>query len=219
MRMMRKVLNAGLATGCCLMMLQATSGPCRAADESPWMVRVRALGIFPDDSSSQITKIGGEAGVDSAVTPELDISYFFTENIAAELVLAYSQHDVSAEKTAVGNIDLGSLDLLPPTLTLQYHFTPKNAFRPYVGAGFSYVLIPHEDPGDVATDIEYDDGKFGLALQVGFDYFFTKNWCFNFDVKKVWVDVDATVHALGTTVTTNVDVDPWLVGIGVGYRF
>jgi outer membrane protein len=216
--MMRKVLNVGLAAGCCLMMLQA-AGPCSAADASPWMVRVRALGIFPDDSSTPITTIGGEAGVDSAITPELDISYFFTENIAAELVLAYSEHDVSAEKTAVGNIDLGSLDLLPPTLTLQYHFTPQNAFRPYAGAGFSYVLIPDEDPGKVATAIDYDNGQIGLALQVGFDYFFTKNWCLNVDVKKVWVDVDATVHALGTTVRTNVDVDPWLIGVGFGYRF
>jgi len=220
MRMMRKVLNAGLAAGCCLMMLQAAA-PCRAAEESPWMVRVRALGIFPDDSSSRITLIGGEASVDSAVTPELDISYFFTDNIAAELVLAYSEHDVSAEKTSVGNghIDLGSLDLLPPTLTLQYHFTPQNAFRPYVGAGVSYVLIPDEDPGKVATAVDYENGQIGLALQVGFDYFFTKNWCFNVDVKKVWVDVDATVHALGTTVATSVDVDPWLIGVGFGYRF
>lgn len=217
MRMMRKMLNAGLVIGYCLM-VQAAASPCHAAEDSPWMIRLRGLGIIPDDSSSQITTIGGEASVDSSLTLDLDFSYFFTENIAAELVLAYARHDVSAENTAVGNIDLGSLDLLPPTLTAQYHFTPKNAFRPYVGAGFSYVLIPNEDPGD-ATAVDYDDGQVGLALQVGFDYFFTKNWCLNVDVKKVWVDVDVTVHALGTTVSTNVDVDPWLIGIGIGYRF
>jgi outer membrane protein len=218
MRMMRKMLNVGLLTGCYLL-VQAAASPCYAAGESPWMVRLRALGIIPDDSSSQITTIGGEASVDSAVTLDLDIVYFFTENISAELVLAYAQHDVTAENTAVGNIDLGSLDLLPPTLTLQYHFMPKNAFRPYVGAGLSYVLIPNEDSGPVATAVDYDDGQVGFALQAGFDYFFTKNWCVNVDVKKVWVDVDVTVHALGTTVSTTVDVDPWLFGVGIGYRF
>lgn len=187
------------------------------------MVRVRALGIFPDDSSSTFmlggSAISGEAEVDSSYTVDLDISYFFTPNVALELTLAYAQHDVNATNTPLGNLDLGSLDLLPPTLTLQYHFTQSDTFRPYVGAGISYVLIPNEDAGD-ALSVEYDDGQVGLALQVGFDYFFTKNWCLNVDVKKVWVDVDATVQVLpGAYVETDVDVDPWLFGIGVGYRF
>lgn len=209
----------GLLTSCCLVIGLAASS-CWAAGESPWMVRVRALGIFPDDSSSQISLIGGEAAVDSTWTAELDISYFFTPNVALELVLAYAEHDVTAENVpGLGNIDLGSLDLLPPSLLLQYHFMPEKPFRPYIGAGLSYVLIPDEDPGPIATGIEYDDGQVGLALQVGFDYFFTKNWSLNVDLKKVWVDVDVKVHALGTTVSTSVDVDPWLFGIGIGYRF
>ena len=215
MRTLKKIVHAGLAVGCFLLWSTAAN----AAGESPWMVRVRALGIFPDDSSSQITTIGGEASVDDAYTLDVDVSYFFTPNIALELTATYAQHDVTAEGTALGNIDLGSLDLLPPTLTLQYHFMPEKQFRPYIGAGASYVLIPDEDPGPVATSIDYDNGNFGFALQAGFDYFFTKNWALNVDVKKVWVSVDANVHALGTTVSTSVDVDPWLIGIGIGYRF
>ena len=209
----------GLLTCCCLVFGVAASSCWAAGPESPWMIRVRALGIMPDDSSSPITVIGGEADVDSAWTAELDFSYFFTPNIALELVLAYAEHDVKAENTDLGNIDLGSLDLLPPSLLLQYHLMPEKAFRPYVGAGLSYVFIPDEDPGPVATGIEYDDGQVGYALQVGFDYFFNEHWCLNVDIKKVWVDVDVKVHALGTTVATNVDVDPWLFGIGIGYRF
>lgn len=213
----------GLLTSCCLVFGMATSSCWAASPESPWMVRVRALGIFPDDSSSPLmlggTSIPGEADVDNAFTIDLDISYFFTPNIALELTLAYAQHDVDANNTPLGNIDLGSLDLLPPTLTLQYHFLPENKFRPYVGAGVSYVLIPDEDPG-AAVSVDYQNGNFGFALQAGFDYFFTKNWCLNVDVKKVWVDVDATVQILpGAYVDTNVDVDPWLFGIGIGYRF
>ena len=213
----------GLLTSCCLVFGMAASSCWAASPESPWMVRVRALGIFPDDSSSTLmlggTAIPGEADVDNAFTVDLDISYFFTPNVALELTLAYAQHDVNANNTPLGNIDLGSLDLLPPTLTLQYHFLPENKFRPYVGAGVSYVLIPNEDPGN-AVSVDYENGNFGFALHAGFDYFFTKNWCLNVDVKKVWVDVDATVQVLpGAYVNTSVDVDPWLFGIGIGYRF
>lgn len=214
----------GLLTSCCLMFGMAASS-CWAAGESPWMVRVRALGIFPDDSSSTLmlggTALDGEADVDDAWTIDLDISYFFTPNIALELTLAYAQHDVEVKNNSIlgASFDIGSLDLLPPTLTLQYHFLPENKFRPYVGAGLSYVLIPDEDPGR-AVSVDYDNGNIGFALQVGFDYFLTKNWCLNVDLKKVWVDVDATVQVLpGAYVTTNVDVDPWLFGIGIGYRF
>jgi|SRR5665647_699954 len=218
MQMFKELKNIGLLTACCLALSVAAS-PCLAAGgDSPWMVRVRALGIIPDDSSSQITVIGGNAEIGNAVSLDLDFSYFFTENIAAELTLTYSRHDVTAKNTAAGNLDLGSIDILPPTLTLQYHFMPQQAFRPYVGAGVSFVLSPHDDPG-VANSITYDNGVFGPALQVGFDYFFNKNWCLNVDVKKVWVNVDATVHALGTTVQTSVDVNPWLIGVGIGYRF
>jgi len=223
MQLFKRLKNVGLLTLCCLL-LNTMPGPSFAADgESPWMVRVRALGIFPDDSSSTFVlggaAISGATDVDDAYTLDLDIAYFFTPNWAAELTLTYAQHDVKAHNTPLGEIDLGSFDLLPPTLTMQYHFLPANKFRPYIGAGVSYVLIPNEDSGN-AVSIDYDDGQVGFALQAGFDYFFTKNWCLNVDVKKVWVDVDATVQVLpGAYLNTTVDVDPWLIGIGIGYRF
>lgn len=223
MQLFKELKKVGLVSLCGLMFV-ASSGLCWAADgESPWMVRVRALGIFPDESSSTFSlggaAISGEADVDDAYTLDLDISYFFTPNIAAELTLAYARHDVKADNTPLGDIDLGSLDLLPPTLTFQYHFLPTNTFRPYVGAGVSYVLIPNEDAGN-AISIDYDDSQVGFALQIGFDYYFSKNWCLNFDVKKVWVDVDASIQVLpGAYVNTTVDVDPLLIGIGIGYRF
>jgi outer membrane protein len=218
MKSPKRLMKIGILAGCCLL-LSTTLSPCMAGENSPWMIRARALGVIPDDSSSPITVIGGEADVDEAYTPDLDLTYFFTDHIAAELVFfAYSRHDVKAKNTAVGEIDLGSLDLLPPTLTAQYHFMPRKTFSPYVGAGLTYVLIPNQDSG-AATAVRYDDGVVGFTLQAGLDYFLNEHWCLNFDVKKVWVGVDVEVDALGTTVKTSVDVDPWLFGIGVGYRF
>ncbi|MDY6988790.1 MAG: OmpW family protein [Thermodesulfobacteriota bacterium] len=192
--------------------------------DSPWLVRVRALGVIPDDDSTDISVVGGKAEVDDAITAELDFSYFFTDNIAAELILAVTNHDVEAKGTALGDADLGDVWLLPPTLTLQYHFMPDAQFRPYVGAGINYTVFFGEDEGD-ADDIEYDDG-FGFAAQAGFDWGLDDNWAINVDVKKLWLSTDVEVDAqtaagasAPTWVETEVDIDPWIIGVGVAYKF
>lgn len=186
--------------------------------KSPWLMRARILGIVADDSSSDITLIGGNAEVDDSLTLDLDFTYFITNNLATELTLAVSNHDVSAVGTAVGDVELGDVWLLPPTLTVQYHFLPDGQFRPYVGAGINYTIFFSADEGDVADDISYKDG-FGFALQAGFDIGLNENWALNFDVKKIWLGTDVDVTALGTVVSADVDIDPWLFGFGVAYRF
>jgi len=185
--------------------------------KSPWLMRARLLGVMPDDSSSDITVIGGKAEVDNSVTVDLDFAYFITQNFAAELTLTVAKNDVSATKTAVGDIDLGHVYLLPPTLTAQYHFLPDGKFRPYVGAGINYTVFFNADAGG-ANDIDYDNA-FGYAIQAGFDIGLDDHWALNFDVKKLWLSTDVSVHALGTVVTTDVDIDPWLFGMGIAYRF
>ena len=189
--------------------------------KGPWMVRLRALAVVPDDDSTDITVIGGEAEVDDAVTGDLDITYFFTDRIAAELVLAVTKHDVGARGTdedlTGGEVVLGDVWLLPPTLTFQYHFMPEAQFRPYVGAGINYTVFFDEAAGD-ADDIEYDD-SFGFAVQAGFDWRIDDHWAMNVDLKRLWLDTDVQVDALGTTVETEVDIDPWLIGVGLAYRF
>jgi len=185
--------------------------------QSPWMIRARLLSVVPDDDSSTITTIGGNAEVDDALSGDVDFSYFFSDHIAAELTLAVSEHDVEAVNTSSGDIDLGDVKLLPPTLTLQYHLIPGGKIRPYVGAGVNYTVFFDDDPGD-ATGIDYDNA-FGLALQAGVDIEIDEHWAINFDVKKIWLETDVSVRALGTTVKTDVDIDPWLFGAGLAYRF
>jgi outer membrane protein len=185
------------------------------------LVRGRALLIAPDTDSSLSNggaHIAGSADVDNAVIPELDLSYFFTDHIAAELILGTSKHDVSARNTPLGNLDLGSIWLLPPTLTAQYHFNPHGKISPYVGAGVNYTIFYNADDGD-AQHIKYDN-SFGYAFQVGVDYALTDNWSLNFDVKKLFLSTTATIDAgLAAPVKADVDIDPWLVGVGFGYRF
>lgn len=181
-----------------------------------WLVRGRVVAVVPDESST-ITVIGGEAAVDDAYMPELDISYFFTDNIATELVLTSTKHDAQAVGTALGTVDLGDVWLLPPVLTLQYHFAPKATVSPYVGAGLNLTLFYNsEAPGTTVTDIDYSDNV-GPALQAGVDFQINDDWMLNLDIKKVWLDTDVSIN--GGAIMADVNIDPWIFGIGFGTRF
>ncbi len=190
-----------------------------AKEAGDLLVRVRGLAVVPQESGST-DAIGGSAEIDNSVVPELDFTYFITDNIAAELILATTPHDVSMSNTSLGrDVDLGDVWLLPPTLSLQYHFMPKSAFSPYVGAGVNYTFFLNEDKGNdpAVTKVEYEDG-FGFALQAGFDYQIDDRWSFNFDVKKMFLETDVTVNN-GAINARDVNIDPWIIGIGFGYRF
>ncbi|MFP4520461.1 MAG: OmpW/AlkL family protein, partial [Oceanicaulis sp.] len=176
--------------------------------------------VTPDESAA-ISPIGGDVDIDSAVVPEFDITYFFTENLAAELILGVTPHDVKAVGTALGEVDLGSVTLLPPTLTAQYHFNPEGQVRPYVGAGVNYTLFFNEDlPGaSPLASIDYDP-SFGGALQAGVDFAINERWFLNIDVKKVWINTDVTIDAGGLgVVQADVDINPVIFGAGVGWRY
>ena len=176
------------------------------ANAQDWLVRVRAIDVVPNASSS----LDG-LDVKGQWAPELDFSYFFTKNFAAELILATTRHEV----TLNGN-SLGKVSVLPPTLTLQYHFTELGAFKPYVGAGLNLTWFYKNDLKAGNTPLDVDSTSVGGAVQAGLDYEFQKNWYFNLDYKYIWMSTD--VKAAGATLT-NLKLDPSVFGIGVGYRF
>ncbi len=180
--------------------------------EGPWMVRVRAVNL--DSANKDSTGLG--LSINNKWMPEVDVSYFFTPNFAAELVLTYPQkHDLRAN----GLGQIGTLKHLPPTLLAQYHFTNFGAFKPYVGAGINYTRfssVNFNPAVQAALNPSIKKNSFGGALQIGFDYALDKNWSLNFDVKKVFIETD--VSAAGTKVGT-FKVNPVLVGVGLGYRF
>jgi outer membrane protein len=188
-------------------------------DFNRWQVRLRAIAIVPNESAT-IDVIGGDTDISNAFVPELDFTYFFTKNIAAELILGTANHDVKAVATAVGDIPLGDVWLLPPTLTLQYHLDGK-VVRPYVGVGLNYTIFYGEDAGPIADNVSYDS-SIGYALQLGFDINISEKWFLNFDAKYINISTDVTVDAtsaLGATVGADVDINPFVGGFGLGYRF
>ncbi len=191
------------------------------AGDGPWQVRVRAIVVAPDESST-ITPIGGQSNHDTSIVPELDISYFFNEKVSAELILGVTNHNAVVEGSTLGDVDMGDVWLLPPTLTLQYHFAPDAVINPYIGAGVNYTIFFSEGglpAGSPIVNIGHSN-SFGPALQAGFDVDINEDWFFNVDVKKVWIDTKATVNAgaLGTVIG-QVNLDPWIIGVGFGKRF
>ncbi len=187
-----------------------------------WQVRLRAVGVAPDESA-KIGIIGGDVAISNALIPELDFTYFFTEHFAAELILGTAKHDVKAINTLAGDVDLGSVWLLPPTLTAQYHFytSDQKVFKPYIGAGINYTLFYNVKSGDVAG-VEYDNA-IGYAAQLGFDLMLDDKFFINFDAKRLFLSTDVTVDASnlapGLSIPAEVDINPWLIGVGVGMKF
>ena len=196
---------------CAALVLAGVAVPA-LAQESPWLVRVRAVYINPADKSDPVGGTGASdrLHVSDKWIPEVDISYFLTPNWAAELVLTYPQkHDVTLDGQRIG-----SFKHLPPTLLAQYHFLPGAQIDPYVGAGINYTLISKVDILNGAGRLEHD--SVGGALQAGVDFRIDSKWSVNLDVKKVQIRSDVDINGVRAS---RVRIDPVLFGAGVGYRF
>ncbi len=187
-----------------------------------FMVRAGVSVVHPDSSAVVYSApgtvfAGGNAEVSTEVIPSATLTYFFTENIAAELFCCFAKHDVDG-KGALNGVDLGDTWIFPPALTLQYHFTGMGGFKPYVGAGVQYIAFFDEGRSTLAGNPRLNiDDAFGFTLQAGMDIEMGGGWYLNPDVKKTWIDADASWE--GTTITADVDIDPWIFTAAVGYRF
>jgi outer membrane protein len=205
---MKKYLAIAMASMAALV----STGVAAQQAESPYLVRIRAVDILPVNKSTDPTGTLGTntIHVSNKWIPEIDGTYFFTKNIAAELILTYPQkHNVTLNGT-----NIGSFKHLPPTLTVQYHFLPDGKFRPYVGAGLNYTRISNVNLLGGAGSL--NNSSWGGALQAGIDVKVSEHGFINFDIKKVYIKTDVMVN--GSKVST-LNLDPVLVGVGYGYRF
>jgi outer membrane protein len=199
----------------------------QSSSENPWMVRVRAVDLlFQNGQSNGASTAAGvqinNVRAKNEIIPEFDISYFFTKNIAAELVLTYPQRVNVYSNLTPG--PTGTITALPPSLLLQYHFTELGAIKPYVGAGVNYTIFGNRNNfsvGGNSNALTVDQSSFGFVGQVGADYMFDKHWGMNVDVKYATMSTNVTgQNALaGVGNIGKLTLNPWMPAVGVTYKF
>jgi outer membrane protein len=194
---------------CALALSTATiSMPLQANEAGDWLVRFGGSYVSPKSDNSEIVSVDGQMGV------TFNFSYFFTPNLAVELLAALPyEHDIEL----VGGGKVASTKHLPPTVSLQYHFLPDARFQPYVGAGLNYTTFFSEKTTGAltGTDLNLDD-SWGWAAEFGVDIPFNESWLLNFDVR--YIDIDTKAKLDGASLGT-VEIDPWVYGAHVGFRF
>jgi outer membrane protein len=203
---MKKQIVVAAALAAC-----AVSGAmAQTVADGAWLVRARAVHL--DMTNKDSTGLG--LAVNNKTIPEVDVTYFFTPNLAAELILTVPQE----QKVYSNGTQIGTFKHLPPTLLAQYHFTGLQGYKPYVGLGINYTDISKVNlsTGTALDPVTLDGHSWGGALQAGVDIPLDRNWSINFDLKKVYIRTH--VYAAGVNAGT-LKLDPLLAGVGVGYRF
>lgn len=203
------------------LLLALAAAPVHAASQGDWIFRAGASNVSPDDESGEVAGIpGSELEVDDAWALGLNLSYMLNDHWAVELLASTPfSHDIEGNPVLVGEgiSDVGEIEHLPPTLSLQYHFQNGTALRPYVGLGINYTITTDEEshiPG-VSLDV---DNEWAAAAQVGVDYELGNNWLINADVRYLDLELDAE---LGGAIqdTVDVTVDPWVFTLAAGFIF
>ena len=211
-----KTLVAAMAAVASLAPIAAQA---QTAAENPWMIRVRAVDLLFQNGQS-----GGNGSVQALNIkaqnqwiPEVDVSYFFTKNIAAELVLTYPQQvNITAGS---GNTNVGKITALPPSLLAQYHFTDLGAFKPYVGLGVNYTIFGNrQNFPALGNSVTVNQSSIGVVGQIGMDYMFDKNWGMNVDLKYATMSTEVKTVSGGTNLGT-LTLNPWMPAVGVTYKF
>jgi outer membrane protein len=212
----------------------------QAHDAGDIIVRAGAITVNPKADSSSVkvdqgplagADLHGKATMSSDTQLGLNFAYMLTNNIGIELLAASPfEHDVKLKGTDLpaANGKLGTLKHLPPTLSVVYYpLDAKSAFQPYVGAGINYTWIYDEHVGSEASAAGFSNFKaknsWGLAYQIGADYMLTDSVMINAQVR--YMDIDTTGYvtnnavAQGTRAKVNIDVDPFVYMVGLGYKF
>lgn len=184
------------------------TGTATAFEPGDWLVRAGASYVNPASNNSEIVS------VESATSMTFNVSYMMTDVWALELLAAYPfKHDIEL----LDGTKVASTKQLPPTLSIQYHFNPTERFQPYLGFGINYTnFFSTETTGPlVDSDLSLGD-SWGVAGQMGFDVLLNDGWFFNLDARYLDIDSKATLDdaSLG-----KVEIDPWVFGAHIGFRF
>lgn len=196
--------------------LAPVAAQAQSSSDNPWMIRVRAVDVlYQNGQTGAVSDLNVKAK--NQWIPEFDVSYFFTKNIAAELVLTWPQQvNITAGS---GDTNVGKITALPPSLLAQYHFTDLGSFKPYVGAGINYTIFGNrQNFPALGNSVQVEPSSVGFVGQIGMDYMFDKNWGLNLDVKYATMATNVQAVSGGANLG-KLTLNPWMPAVGVTYKF
>ena len=197
-----------------LSLLLISTLPAQAYESGTWLLRSRAIYIGPMTSTDAKGVSALPIGVRSEGTPEFDFSYFFANNFSGELILGMARHNITLNGGTIG-----AVNVLPPTLDIQYHFKDLLglSFDPYLGAGANFTLFFNSSIyAPNVGQLSVDSTSFGPSFQAGADIPLKGDALFlNVDVKKIMMKTDVS---LGSTALNTLHIDPWVFGLGIGTK-
>jgi outer membrane protein len=197
----------------------AQEQPLRGKRAGDIVLGLGAVGVLPTNGGN-IRGIGGRIEASNSASPQLDLTYFFTPNISANLIAATTYHTVNVRGTAIGDVRAGSVWALPPTLTLQFHPLPQSRVSPYVGVGLNATFFyGHSGPYEPNPPVQRVrvGTSFGVALNAGVDIEITPRWLANLDLK--WINMEPRASVNGGAFGGIARLNPWVVSAAARYRF
>jgi outer membrane protein len=205
-----------------------------AQSAGSWSASVGVTHIAPSVDSGNLTSTpqhgtfpNTQVDVNSNTQLTGAVNYMVTDHIGLHLPLGTGfKHEVSGAGSIAGVGKLVDTKALPITLIAQYRFMEANAvFRPYVGAGVSYVKFYNEkgtalltaltNPGGAATGVSFES-KLAPTFQLGGVFNLSEKWYLEACYAKTILKTRAT---LTTGQTIDVRLNPNSYTLQVGYKF
>ena len=221
--------------GASLVALALVAPAANAYQAGDFILRAGAITTAPNEDSGELKFDGAKAsGTKATLTSDtqlgLAFAYMLTDHFGLELLAATPfQHEVGV-KGLGGGLDgkLADIKQLPPTLSLQYYpMEASSKFQPYAGIGVNYTLFFNEELTSERKAQGFSNMKLknsvGLAGQLGMDYLVNDHLLVNAAVWYVDINTEASIDgpsalSIGKT-KVDVEVDPWVYMVGLGYKF
>lgn len=194
-------------------LLASTAATVSAQEQGDITVGIGLATVIPEGSDGVLA--GGTVPIDVGNGASLTLTgeYFIFDNIGIELLAAYPfKHNIRSNGAQIGQVEH-----LPPTLSLQYHFTNDTAFKPFVGVGVNYTTFTSDKAtGALAGNTLDLDDSVGVALHAGVDYALGEHSAMRADVR--WINIESDVKLNGVDIG-KAEINPWIFGVSYIHKF
>ncbi|MGH6640159.1 MAG: OmpW/AlkL family protein, partial [Polaromonas sp.] len=205
-----------------------------AQQAGTWSVAAGVTRISPSVTSDSLVSPPGvptfpnaKVDVNSNAQVTGAVNYMATDHINIHVPLGLGfKHDVLGAGALAGVGKVAETKALPVTVLGQYRIFEANArFRPYVGAGLTYVRFYKErgstlltaltNPGGAPTGVSFES-KLAPTIQLGAVYNIDDKWFVEGSYTKTRLKTRGT---LTTGHTIDVRLDPSGLCLHLGYKF